>query len=75
MQSCELVTLVSSIACCLSQGRSAEEVALLSCIFSQLSDTLETIAAHQALCCGNDKNDNFNDDIFFGFQSERRRER
>jgi hypothetical protein len=36
---------------------------------------LETIAAHQALCCGNDKNDNINDDIFFGFQSERRRER
>ena len=75
MQSCDLVTLVSSIACCLSQGRTADEIALLSCIFSQLADTLETIAAHHALCCGNDKNDNVNDDIFFGFQSERRRER
>lgn len=73
MQSCELVTLVSSIACCLSKDRTADEIALLSCIFSQLGDTLETIAAHRALCCGSD--DNINDDIFFGFQGERRRER
>ncbi|MBE5995716.1 MAG: hypothetical protein E7247_25380 [Paenibacillaceae bacterium] len=74
MQSCELVTLVSSIACCLAQGRTPDEIALLSSIFDQLGDTLDTIAAHQALCCGNDKNDNI-DDIFFGFQGERRRER
>nr|WP_314458538.1 DUF6774 domain-containing protein [uncultured Clostridium sp.] len=75
MQSCELVTLVSSIACCLAKDRTADEIALLSCIFNQLGDTLDTIAAHQALCCGDDKNDNVNDDIFFRFQRERNRER
>lgn len=75
MQSCELVTLVSSIACCLAQGRTPDEIALLSSIFDQLGDTLDTIAAHQALCCSNDKNDNVDDDLFFGFQRERNRER
>ena len=65
MQSCELVALVSSIACCLAKDRSATEIALLSNIFNQLSDTLDTIAAHQLLCSG----DKDVDDIFF-FQRE-----
>ncbi|GLB29043.1 hypothetical protein LAD12857_09660 [Lacrimispora amygdalina] len=67
MQSCELVTLVSSIACCLAKDRTAEEIALLSCVFNQLGDTLETIAAHRVLCCSDDKNGNIDDDIFFRF--------
>lgn len=65
MQSCELVTLVSSIACCLAKDRSPDEIALLSSIFNQLGDTLVTIAAHQALCSGSD----IDDDIFFQFQN------
>lgn len=51
MQSCELVMLVSSLACCIAENRSADEIALLSSIFSQLGDTLDTISAHQDLCC------------------------
>lgn len=50
MQSCELVTTISAIACCISKGKSPDEVALMATIFSQLGDTLATIAAQEALC-------------------------
>ncbi|MEY8352907.1 DUF6774 domain-containing protein [Lachnospiraceae bacterium 54-53] len=50
MQPCELAMFVSSLACCIAQDRSAEEIALISCIFSQLGDTLGTISAQEALC-------------------------
>lgn len=50
MQSCELVMFVSSLACCIAKDRTDEEIALLSCIFSQLGDTLGTISAQEALC-------------------------
>ena len=42
--------MISAIACCIADGRSADEIALISSIFSQLGDTLDTIAAQQALC-------------------------
>ncbi|ADL03461.1 DUF6774 domain-containing protein [Lacrimispora saccharolytica] len=60
MQSCELVMFVSSLACCIAEGRSSDEIALLSTIFSQLGDTLSTITAHRDLCCdsGDDKDTN-----------------
>lgn len=51
MQSCELALSVSTLACCIAEGKSPEEIALISSIFMQLGDTLATIAAHQALCC------------------------
>lgn len=54
MQSCELVAIVSSIACCLAKDRSEDEIALLSSIFNQLGDTLGTISAHRDLCCNDD---------------------
>jgi len=50
MQSCELVMFVSSLACCIAKDKTDEEIALLSCIFSQLGDTLETISAQDAFC-------------------------
>ncbi|WP_394523023.1 DUF6774 domain-containing protein [Lacrimispora sp. JR3] len=50
MQSCELVMFVSSLACCIAKDRTDEEIALLSCIFSQLGDTLGTISAQEAFC-------------------------
>ncbi|WP_347559843.1 DUF6774 domain-containing protein [Clostridium sp. AM58-1XD] len=50
MQSCELALSISSLACCLAEGKSPEEIALISSIFMQLGDTLATIAAHQAVC-------------------------
>jgi dolichol kinase len=51
LQSCELALSVSTLACCIAEGKSPEEIALISSIFMQLGDTLATIAAHQALCC------------------------
>ena len=51
MQSCELALSISTLACCISEGKSPEEISLISSIFMQLGDTLATIAAHQALCC------------------------
>ena len=51
MQSCELVISISSLACYIAEGKSADEIALIAAILSQLGDTLATISAHQALCC------------------------
>lgn len=45
MQSCELALSVSTLACCIAEGKSPEEIALISSIFMQLGDTLATIAA------------------------------
>lgn len=50
MNSCELVTLVSSLACTLTKCYSNEELAVLAAILSQLGDTLTTILAHDELC-------------------------
>ena len=50
MQSCELVISISSLACYIAEGKSADEIALIASILSQLGDTLATISAHQALC-------------------------
>lgn len=50
MNSCELVTYISSIACLISQSCSKEEVAVLASAFVQLGDTLSTILAHDDLC-------------------------
>ncbi len=50
MTPCELPMMISAIACCIAEGRSADEIGLISSIFSQLGDTLDTIAAQQALC-------------------------
>ena len=50
MNSCELVTYISSVACLISQACSREEVAVLATAFAQLGDTLSTILAHDELC-------------------------
>lgn len=44
MNGCEIVTLVSTLACIISQDKSAEELALLAAIFTQLGDSLVTLA-------------------------------
>lgn len=54
MSSCEFTMLISSLACCIAEGKSAEEIALISSVFMQLGDTLTTIAAHKALCAPED---------------------
>lgn len=52
--SCELVMIISALACCIAEGRTAEELALMGSIFSQLGDTLATISAHQDFCSPDD---------------------
>ena len=54
MDSCNFAMVVASLACCISEGKSAEEIALISSIFLQLADTLSTIAAREALCAPKD---------------------
>lgn len=50
MNSCELVTLVSSIACAIAKNHTSDEISLIAAVFSQLGDTLETIQANEELC-------------------------
>lgn len=54
MDLCEFTMMISAIACCIAQGKSPDELALISSVFSQLGDTLGTIAAQQALCSPGD---------------------
>ncbi|MGN0106112.1 MAG: DUF6774 domain-containing protein [Hominilimicola sp.] len=49
MSSCELVTLVGALACSIAKTFTREETALLGAIFTQLGDTLATIAANEAI--------------------------
>lgn len=57
MNSCELVTIISALACSIAKDRSTEEIGMLSVIFSQLGDTLATIAANEERCQSNNKED------------------
>lgn len=50
MNSCELVTAISAIACIISKDNSSQENAFLGSVFAQLGDTLSTISAQQDLC-------------------------
>lgn len=45
LNSCELVQLISAIACIIAKDKTSDELALLSAFFTQLGDTLTTIAA------------------------------
>ena len=43
MNSCEFVTLISTLACTIANGKSQEELAILATFFTQLGDTLATL--------------------------------
>ncbi len=49
MNSCELVTLVSTLACAISESLTSEEVALVASVFTQLGDSIFTILASRDL--------------------------
>lgn len=51
MNSCELATSVTALANAIACGRSVDEINLLGVIFTQLGDTLLTIATHKSICC------------------------
>lgn len=59
MQSCELVILISTLACSIAKNKSIDELNLLSTVFSQLGDTLSTIATNEDII--NSNNDDNND--------------
>lgn len=50
MNICQYTTAITALACAIYQNTSADESAFLAAVFSQLGDTLETIAAGNELC-------------------------
>lgn len=51
MNSCELVTFISSAACAIAQCTNREEMEILSAALIQLGETLHTILVHNEICC------------------------
>lgn len=56
MQSCELATYITALACAISKCCSEDEIAVISTALTQLGDTLATIAAQNQLCKKNADN-------------------
>lgn len=46
----ELVAGITALAVTITEGRSADENALLGTIFTQIGDTITTISVQQAAC-------------------------
>ena len=44
MNGCELANFITWLACAISKDKTPDELNLLSAIFSQLGDTLDTLA-------------------------------
>ena len=44
MPNCEFVTFISILACSVAKDKTPEELGILSAIFTQLGDTLATLA-------------------------------
>jgi hypothetical protein len=55
MDECELITLVTAIACTISKCCSDDDISILSVIFTQLGDTLTTVLTKRELCEKNNK--------------------
>lgn len=47
MNSCELVTFISTLACIISKDLSKQEIDFLALVFTQLGDTLATISLNK----------------------------
>lgn len=50
MDACALISAVTALSAVMARGRTTEEITMLSVIFTQLGDTLATIAAQQEIC-------------------------
>ncbi len=46
----ELAASITAIAAAIADGKSQDELQLLASVFNQLGDTIDTIAAQQAIC-------------------------
>ena len=51
MNSCELTASITAIANAIACNRSTDEINLLGVAFTQLGDTLLTIATQKSICC------------------------
>lgn len=49
MDECELITLVTVVACSISKSCSDDEISVLAAVFTQLGDTLATILTKRDL--------------------------
>ena len=54
MNSCELTVSITAFANALACNRTADEISLLGVVFTQLGDTLLTIATQKSICCKTD---------------------
>lgn len=50
MNACELTTAISALANTIACGRTVDKISLLGAVFTQLGDTLLTVAAQKTLC-------------------------
>lgn len=50
MNSCELVTFISALSCAIAKNCTADETVMLAAFFTQLGDSLATIAAADEFC-------------------------
>lgn len=50
MDPCELIASITALAAVLAKGRTADEITQLAVVFTQLGDTLATIAFQKGLC-------------------------
>ena len=53
MNSCELTTYISALANIIAKDLTDDQISLLSSIFMQLGDTLDTIVSNNQLCKNN----------------------
>ncbi len=49
MDECELIALVTSVACAISKSCSDDDISVLSAVFSQLGDTLQTVLTQREI--------------------------
>lgn len=54
MNSCELTAAITAIANAIACNKSVDELNLIGVLFTQLGDTLITIATQRSICCKSD---------------------
>ena len=50
MHACELTAAITVLANALASNKSVDDITLLAVFFTQLGDTLATIATHKSIC-------------------------
>lgn len=58
MDECELVALVTAVACAISKSCDDEDISLLAVVLTQLGDTLTTILTQRQINEGKESNTN-----------------